>query len=144
MSKKFNKTGTPEYGTWVAMKTRCHNKKSTNWPWYGGRGISVCQEWRESFLSFLSDMGQKPSPKHSIDRINPNKDYSPSNCRWADSAQQGRNRRNVKKLHIYKGETDKEASIRLGGVNILVRQRIKLGWSLEEAFTTPVGKARAA
>ena len=82
-----------EYHSWNDMKTRCYNKHRHNYKYYGGRGIKVCKRWRDSFSDFLQDMGRKPSPKHSIDRINNDGNYEPGNCRWATHSQQMRNRR---------------------------------------------------
>lgn len=88
--------GTPEYRSWQLMKRRCYNKRDAKYPDYGGRGIIVCDRWKESFESFLSDMGQKPSRTHSIDRKDVNGDYTQTNCRWATPIEQMRNtRRNV-------------------------------------------------
>lgn len=83
---------TPEYRAWANMHTRCSNPKSSYFPRYGGRGISVCSRW-DSFEFFLSDMGNRPSRGHSLDRF-PNRDgnYEPGNCRWATSQEQNRNR----------------------------------------------------
>ena len=84
---------TAEYRAWTAMKTRCTNPKIARYGDYGGRGIKVCQRWTESFESFLADMGRRPSPRHSLDRINPDGDYAPDNCRWATSREQAMNQR---------------------------------------------------
>ena len=84
---------TPLYETWVQMKYRCHNKNHPAYSCYGGRGITVCDHWRDSFKAFLADMGPKPSNKHSLDRINNDGNYEPSNCRWATRCQQQRNTR---------------------------------------------------
>lgn len=83
----------PERKVWRAMIFRCHNPKSNGYKHYGARGIKVCTEWRKSFAAFLNDVGRRPSPEHSIDRIDNSGDYEPSNCRWATLTQQARNTR---------------------------------------------------
>lgn len=85
---------TREYKTWVNMIGRCENPNVERYPSYGGRGISICKEWRESFEAFLRDMGRKPSPEHSIDRKDVNGNYEPGNCRWATAEVQANNKRN--------------------------------------------------
>lgn len=82
-----------EYATWFNMIQRCENPKNKAYPYYGGRGISVCKEWRESFSAFLNDMGRKASPDLSIDRIEVNGNYEFGNCRWATKIEQARNKR---------------------------------------------------
>lgn len=86
-------TETVEYYTWGSMKDRCYNKKNKAFRYYGGRGIKVCKRWISSFENFFADMGLRPSPKHSIDRINNNENYSPKNCKWSTMTEQVSNRR---------------------------------------------------
>lgn len=84
---------TPEYHSWTAMKSRCYNQNNHAYSRYGGRGIEVCPSWKESYKTFLADMGNKPSPAHSLDRIDNEGNYEPSNCRWATPTEQTVNQR---------------------------------------------------
>ena len=93
--KTHGLTDTPEYVSWSSMIQRCTNSKRRGFRHYGGRGISICDQWRHSFETFLADMGPRPDGT-SIDRIDVDGNYEPSNCRWATDAQQARNRTNRK------------------------------------------------
>jgi|GEM_PF-938228 hypothetical protein len=91
---------TKEYRTWALMKSRCSNPKDTNWLNYGNRGICVCERWKYSYENFLSDMGRAPSPKHSIERLDVNGNYEPSNCVWVTSKVQSLNTRRTIILEV--------------------------------------------
>lgn len=95
---------TPEYRTWTHIKSRCLNSNVPEFKHYGGRGVSICDRWRESYEAFLEDMGRRPPGKHSIDRIDVNGDYEPGNCRWATHIEQGNNKRCNRLIEI-NGET---------------------------------------
>lgn len=86
----------PEYRSWKHAKERCHNPRTKAWARYGGRGIAMCEEWRNSFEAFIAHVGPKPSPKHSIDRINNDGNYEPGNVRWATPKEQVANQRRYK------------------------------------------------
>lgn len=90
---KHGLSGTAEFVIWAGMRQRCNNPENTAYKRYGGRGIKVCRRW-DKFENFLSDMGKRPSPELSIDRINNNKGYSKSNCRWGTDEEQRRNKSN--------------------------------------------------
>ena len=130
-------SGTNEYEIWRRMKARCSNKNLDDFRLYGGKGIIVCEAWKNSFDAFIRDMGKRPSIGHSIDRINSGGNYEPKNCRWATPKEQARNT-SRNRFHIVKGErmTITEAIERYGeGQNPgTVKWRISEGQSAEHAL----------
>lgn len=115
------------------MKQRCSNKKDKAYKHYGGRGITVCASWLK-FENFYADMIATYRKGLMLDRIDNDKGYNPQNCRWATRKEQMNNRSNN---IIYKGERPIEAAKRLGLNSGAIYCRLNLGWTLEEAFTTP-------
>lgn len=99
---KHGMKGSREFRSWVSMKTRCYNAKHDSYKYYGGRGISVCSRWLNSFKDFYADMGPRPDG-HTLDRIDTNGNYEPSNCRWSDHSTQMKNRRRRIKTHCAMG-----------------------------------------
>lgn len=128
--------GTPEYKSWQGILERCYNPKIRSYNRYGGRGISVCDEWKSSFERFYSYIGPKPSPKHSIDRIDNNGNYEPGNIRWANQTVQCRNRSTLRFITI-DGVTNC-ASVwleKFGISRTTFMRRLKKGMSEIEALT---------
>lgn len=95
-SLKHGMSMSTEYVSWLHMKSRCYSENNESFPDYGGRGIKVSDEWKSNFSQFFSDMGPKPSPGHTLDRIDVNGDYSKDNCRWSTMQEQAANRRTRK------------------------------------------------
>lgn len=126
-----------EYKSWESMKARCNNPKSTKYSHYGARGIKICDRWNSSFENFLEDMGSKPTCKHSIDRIDPEGNYEPGNCRWSTNKEQSLNKRNTVKI-TYQGETLTFAdwSIRTGISESKLRDRYYRKLPIEKIFST--------
>lgn len=134
----------PEYNSWSGMKQRCYYKGHIFYKHYGGRGITVCDRWlgEHGFENFLNDMGNKPTPKHSLERIENNGNYEPGNCKWATVPEQRSNKRNNVRI-TFMGETLilEEWSRRLKIGSALLGKRIK-AWGVERAFTQPVRLCR--
>lgn len=132
-------TDHPLFTTWLSMMSRCNKTHDRAYPRYGGRGITVSDSWTD-FEKFAADMGPKPTPDHSIDRINNDKGYSKENCRWATRTEQNRNRSNSSVL-TFRGRTEtlKDWSKYSGIPYETLRQRIfQLHWTADEAILTPV------
>jgi len=120
------------------MIQRCHNQNDSRYSRYGGRGISVCERWRDSFEAFFKDMGRRPSPQHSIDRIDNEKGYSPENCRWASRKEQARNTRESRILTLGgKSMTIAEWAEVTGIPAHTIHSRLSRGQSVTDALTKP-------
>lgn len=129
---------TPEYQIWHGMIRRCYNPRATGYNYYGGRGIEVCERWRNSFTDFLEDMGFRPSVEHTIDRIDFKGNYEPQNCRWATWMEQGQNTSLNHNL-TFQGKTlcVSEWARVLGIKGSTLQNRLNRGWSVERALTEP-------
>lgn len=135
----------PEYASWANMMTRCYNQNRPCWHNYGGKGVRVCERWKD-YKNFLADMGRMPAAQFTLDRIDPSKGYEPGNCQWISRAD---NARKVRKGRVFTawGEskvlTDWRADprCRLPASRLLANgafnSRLARGWSVEEALSTP-------
>ncbi len=121
---------------WYGIRSRCTNPSNWAWSYYGARGITLCDEWLNSFPSFAAYMGNRPSPKHSVDRVDNDKGYEPGNVRWATKQEQQMNRRNTAYV-IVDGKTYKSADLaRIHGLKPdTVIARAKKGLSYEEVIS---------
>lgn len=136
-TRTHGKSETLEYSSWNHMRQRCLDPLHRAYKYYGGRGIVICDEWKDSFETFLNDMGPKPSQKHSIERIDNDGNYTPANCRWALIAEQKRNTRQNHWL-TYQGVTlcltDWAARINMSPITLT--NRLRRGWSIDRALST--------
>lgn len=130
---------TQEYRAWQTMRLRCLNPANPAYGSYGGRGITVCERWRNDFNAFLADVGRKPSPKHEIDRIDNDGSYQPGNVRWVTRSENDRNRRNTTWVE-YRGGRRRLIDLceQFGIGTDTARCRLRAGWSVERAIETPV------
>ena len=130
----------PEYTTWVHMNQRCHNPNNKDYKHYGGRGIVVCDMWRESFEAFLLMVGKRPTLKHTIERIDSNGNYEPGNVRWATRAEQNVNLRTNVRITI-NGTTKTVSEWAKDPVSkvsaFTIYKRLERGWDPVEAVITP-------
>jgi len=130
--------GTLTYARWKSMMQRCYNKKATNYRYYGALGIRVCEHWHD-FAAFLTDMGACPDRSMTLDRLKNEIDYTPGNCRWATKADQNRNRPNhcVQLTHMGITRTITEWAVEIGMPANVLGMRIRDGWSVDRALSTP-------
>jgi hypothetical protein len=126
------------YQSWCGMKKRCYYPPNKDYPNYGGRGIRMIKRWKDSFEEFLKDMGERPDGK-TLDRKNPDGDYTPYNCKWSTATEQSRNRKNVHWVY-YRGKMITLGEL-MAGSKIwceTIRFRVlKRGWDAESAATLP-------
>jgi|SRR5262245_16113233 len=142
IARRFTTHGrsrTAEHRTWVAMRQRCHNPKASKYADYGGRGIRVCARWRISFQAFLADVGPKPGPAYSLERVNNNGHYEPGNVRWATPREQCLNKRNNRVVTFRGIDLPLSEWCRRVGLNMhTVIGRLGRGWVLDRALSEPV------
>ncbi|PZR92039.1 MAG: hypothetical protein DI537_14535 [Stutzerimonas stutzeri] len=135
------KTNTATYRIWRGMIQRCRNPKSKDYANYGGRGIKVCDRWVDSFEAFLEDMGERPAGLQ-IERDDNDGHYEPANCRWATIIEQSRNKRSNRLIaHAGKTQTIKQWAHELGVSHQAIGYRLRQGWSVRDALTTPFNHA---
>lgn len=133
---------TRTYRAWIAMRTRCLNPAEKSWKHYGGRGITICQRW-DRFEAFLEDMGPHPGKGYSLDRIDNEQGYAPDNCRWATPREQARNCRRNTLLTLHGVTRPLCVWEEITGITRqAIYRRIKTGWTVEEALTTPLRVSR--
>jgi hypothetical protein len=130
-----NDRNSKEYRAWRHIKGRCYNKNVKEYPRYGGRGITVCDRWRFSYLTFLSDLGRCPHG-YSLDRIDNNGNYEPGNCRWTDKYTQANNRRNNFMVSLPEGEVTLSNLARKTGINYgTLKGRLENGWTYPDILS---------
>ena len=139
MNYSHGLSGTPEYDAWGNMKKRCFNPNYQSYSNYGGRGINVCDRWKNSPENFLADMGLKPTPKHSLDRIDNDGDYQKDNCKWSTHVEQQNNRSSNRFITIEDVTlTITQWEKKMGYGENVILMRLKRGWSEYRAVMTPV------
>lgn len=130
---------TKEYAVWLNMRSRCNYEKHKQYSLYGGRGIKICDRWMASFENFYKDMGSRPSDKHSLDRIDNNGNYEPSNCRWATVEEQSFNKRTTCMIKLNGKDIKLIDACKMFNANyIITYRRINdFNWDTMEALTKP-------
>ena len=142
-NNSHNMSGTSEHNTWLSMKQRCFNPNHKFYSDWGGRGITVCDRWKNSFEDFFADMGSRPSSKHSLDRIDNDGDYQKDNCRWSTRVEQANNKRNNRLITIGCVTLNlKQWTTEMGFGEKVIFDRLKMGWSESDAVLTPVHTTR--
>ena len=101
INQTHGRYNTPEHVAWRKMHQRCYDKNDVSYKWYGARGIRICDKWF-LFTNFFNDMGLKPGPEYSLDRIDNDKDYEPGNCKWSTEKEQANNRGHIKGKDLFK------------------------------------------
>lgn len=140
MLKKHGRSKTSEYHIWQTMKARCSNPNSESFSNYGGRGILVCERWLESFENFFADMGKRPAGC-TLERIENEGNYEPSNCRWATQSEQCNNTRRNRIVICGGASMTLANAIRIQGFSeSTISGRIRRGWSYADAINTPINK----
>lgn len=130
-----------EYNIWRGIRQRCLDPNNPSFENYGGRGIKICREWLESFETFCTDMGQAPSGRHSVGRIDNNGDYCKENCRWETFDQQCNNSRwNVFLTHNNKTQTIAQWTKELSLPRGVISSRLRSGWPVDRALSAKVNK----
>ena len=140
-STTHGKRYTRVYDVWLNMKQRCTNPNNDHFPAYGGRGISICNRWMDSFEAFYADMGDPPSDDHTIDRKDVHGNYEPGNCRWATrEAQASNTQRSVMLTYQGRTQTAKQWALELGIRPGTVAQRARKGWPVDRILSTADGR----
>lgn len=141
LKKKHGLTGSPEYKAWQSMRERCLKRTHHQYHNYGGRGIAVCERWKNSFLHFYQDMGKRPGPEYSLDRRENEGNYEPDNCRWVTQDVQSNNKRtNVR--HVVEGfaKTIGELAREIDVPYATLAARLRYGMTIEEAVEKKASK----
>lgn len=138
-------TDSPEFWVWNAAKRRCHSPNDKSYKNYGARGIKMCKRWRDDFGAFIEDMGRRPGPEFTLERVNNDLGYEKSNCAWKTRIAQANNTRRNKLLHAFgKTQTIAQWSREVGIAQGAIATRLELGWTVEQALTEASRRRPAA